>query len=378
MRVVICSKSAWSPSIRREHAIAESAAADGHDVVFVERALDVRALLAARSRRAWLRQLRPRLARVGPGIEVLTQSTLIPGHRSPAAQWIDATRLKTALAGIPGIERSLVVATQPWQWPAVAAAPAARRVFDCADDWRILIPLRFDALNGLYHRIAREADAVILASADLVCAFAGREVAVVRNGASAAVMNAPARPRPRERRMVYAGTLSERFDSPFLLAVLERLPEWSVELYGECRYAGRGRAPGPELSTVLTRCRERAGWYGPVERRELAAVLDRARVLIAPQRTSLTRGQDSMKLYDYAARERPIVCTPGALGSPGHVEGAGVLEASTPPEFALAVARVADEDEDCARTAARRDWLAHHSWASRWPAWSRAALGEGA
>lgn len=374
MLLVICSKSTWSPTIRREHVVAQSAAANGHEVVFVERPLDVRALRDTRSRRAWLRQLRSCSSEIQPSIRVMPQSTLIPGHRSPLAQWLDGQRLKATLSGIPSIESAVVIATQPWQWPAVAGAPAARRVFDGADDWRSLLPHRFDALDGLCRRIASEADAVILASPDLVPAFPGGEVTVVANGASSALTDAPVRPLPEDLVMVYAGTLSERFDARFLLDALESLPGWSVELYGQCQYAGCGAAPGPELQRVLDAGGVRIRWHGPVSRRNLAAALDHARVLIAPHRTALTRGQDSMKLYDYATRDRPIVCTPGALGQPDHVAGAHVREAPTPAEFARAVAEVGQEGAPV--KAARRAWVAGQSWESRWPLWARAAFGE--
>ncbi len=371
MPVVICSKSTWSPSIRREHAVAHSAAADGHHVTFVERALDARALFAPGSRRIWMQQLRSRPIAIEEHIRVVSQSTVLPGHRSPVAQRLDAIRLRTALGRMPEIEVSVVVATAPWQWPAIAAAPAARRVFDCADDWRSLLAHRSNGLDALYRRIAGEADAVVVASPDLVPAFAGRRVAVVRNGASSALIDARPSPLPDERLMVYAGTLSERFDTPFLLSALEQLPDWSVELYGQCQYRGHGGAPSPELSAALGTGRVR--WHGPVERSGLARVLDRARVLIAPHRSPLTRGQDSMKLYDYATRERPIVCTPGALGDWSHVAGAGVLQAATPAEFARLVSGGADLEPSAA--AARRAWVARNSWDSRWPAWSEAALG---
>src|SRR5262249_6396296 len=114
-------------------------------------------------------------------------------------------------------------------------------------------------------------------------------------------------------------------------------------------------------------------WRGPVERDGLAEALDRGRVLIAPHRGALTRGQDSMKLYDYAARGRPIVSTPGALGTSEHVAGAGAVAAATPAEFAAAGERGAGEDGSS--TSARRDWVAGRTWASRWPDWLRAARG---
>lgn len=385
MQLVICSKSTWDPAIRREHAVARSAAREGEVVVFIERPLDVRALSGGRLRRggapgagalraAWLRGALARPRTAEPGIEVVAQSTLVPGHRSAPAQALDAARLLRTLRTVPGLRYSTVVATQPWQWPAVARAPAARRVFDCADDWRLLIPERAGAISSLHARIAREADALILASPALAGEFAGARVAVVRNGADPALLAAPRSPVPPERRLVYAGTLSERFDAPLLGEVLERLPGWTAELYGQCQYAGHGEAPAPELERVLDRHRGRLRWCGPVPRSALAAALDRGRVLIAPHRAALARGQDSMKLYDYAARRRPIVATPGALGDPDQIAGAGVTEAGGAESFAAAIASAA---EVAAQGGASEAWLADSSWESRWRAWRSAAIGSG-
>jgi hypothetical protein len=53
--LVICSKSRWSPAIRREQALAQSAAAHGHRVLFIE-PRGVRAL-AATGRGGWLAAL---------------------------------------------------------------------------------------------------------------------------------------------------------------------------------------------------------------------------------------------------------------------------------------------------------------------------------
>jgi hypothetical protein len=160
-----------------------------------------------------------------------------------------------ALRRIPGIRSGVVIATQPWQWPAVVAAPAARRVFDSADDWRRLIAGRAGALDGLLRRITIEADAVILASPDLGPVLAGAELFVVCNGADDALIQAPPRPAPPEHRMVYAGTLSERFDAPFVLAALAQLPG-SAELYGQCQYGGTASAP---VQSSAQRSRRRAG-----------------------------------------------------------------------------------------------------------------------
>lgn len=364
--LVICSKSSWLPSIRREHAIARSAATAGHRVVFVERALHMRAALDSSARRRWLRGAR---ADCVSGIEVWSQSTLVPGHRSRVAQSADALRLARTLRHITGIRDCTVVATQPWEWPALMAVPAGRRVFDCADDWAALVPHAARTVTQLNARIAAEADAVILASAALAPMFAAREPVVVRNGTDEMMLRTPPTPPPAEHRMVYAGTLSERFDAPLMAVVLQRLPEWSLQLYGECRYAGRGADPSPELAALLGQ--GRVSWHGPVERDELVGVLDAARVLVAPLRAALARGQDSMKLYDYTARGRPIVCTVGGLGPDAQIAGAGVCEAGTATEFADAVAGA---DQDPQATTARRAWAQDNAWSHRWQAWSEAAF----
>jgi len=373
LQLVICSKSAWAPTIRREHAIARSAAARGREVTFVERALDLRALGDHCGARAWVRGLRGLGGQVEPRVHVVSQATLVPGHRSPVALWTDAARLKRTLRRLPGIGRSVVVVTQPWDWPAVAATPAARRVFDAADDWRKLIGSRSEPLDRLYRRIGADADAVIVASPELVSLFARSEPIVVPNGTDSDLLATPPTPPGAERRMVYAGTLSERFDATLLLEVLVHLPEWSVELYGQCRYAGHRDRPAPELVSLLDRARGRVWWHGPVERDGLAAALDRATVLIAPHRAQQARGQDSMKLYDYAARGRPIVSTPGALGSGDHVAAAGVVEAHDAEEFARMVCWASQRDPSRAPS---REWAVANAWESRWSAWERAAFGE--
>lgn len=377
MQLVICSKSAWRPSIRREHAIASSAAAEGHEVVFVERPVDARALRSAAGRREWMRGLRARPHRAGEHISVLPQSTLLPGHRSRPAEGLNALALRRTLSRLPGIGGSVVVATLPWQWPALAAAPAARRVFDGADDWRALIPARADAFARLYARIAREADAVLVASEELRDALPGGAVTVVANGVDRALAAAPAHPPAAPPRLVYAGTLSERVDASLLGDVLERLAGWELELYGECQYAGRGRRPDAELEALLRRHGARVRLHGAVERTALAEVLDRGTVLVAPYRVRLTAGQSSMKLFDYAARGRPIVATPGALGPTTLTAPAGVHEAAGAEAFAGAVLAAASRDGRLREVAATRaSWLEAHAWEVRWEQWRRAAFGE--
>lgn len=361
----------WTPSIGRNHLLARSAARDGFEVTFVERPHDIRAWRRASTRADWWRGLRLRGRSVDERIRVVGQAALLPGHRSAVAQQIHNLALRRALRAIGAGPETVLVATVPWQWPAVAGTPAARRVYDCGDDWGALIPRRAAAFSKLHSRIGREADTVVLVSRDLVGEFGDRRVEIVPNGLEPRLAEASSAA-PAERCMVYAGTLSERVDAAFLGRVLARLPDWRLELYGQCRYAGRGDRPGPELEALLEGHGGRARWMGAVERERLAAALDRGEVLVAAHRAAQVRGQSSMKLYDYAARRRPIVTTPGALGPSSFTARAGVIEAAGVDEFAAAVLAAAGS---ASGRRASGEWLAEHSWDARWSAWREAVLG---
>jgi hypothetical protein len=83
-----------------------------------------------------------------------------------------------------------------------------------------------------------------------------------------------------------------------------------------------------------------------------------------------------MKLFDYAARGRPIVATPGALGPAALTAPAGVREAAGAEAFAEVVLAAASHDGHAAAASARASWLETHAWDVRWEQWRRIALGE--
>jgi hypothetical protein len=70
-----------------------------------------------------------------------------------------------------------------------------------------------------------------------------------------------------------------------------------------------------------------------------------------------------MKLYDYAARDRPIVATVGAFGDRPRVAEAAVVEAATTADFAAAVTAAAREDGS--QPMVRRVWAESNRWESR-------------
>ncbi len=366
-RLVICSKSTWHPAIRREHELARIAADAGHDVAFVERPRDVRAL-AGRDRGRWLSGLARPLVRREGDIEVTARSTLVPGHRGALSARTDSFLLARSL---PEVADAVVVGMVPWEWPAISRR-AGRRVFDCADDWSRVLPERRDRMLALYRRIADEADAIVCATENHIRLFAPREVAVVRNGTPAVLLATEPSARPMTSTMVYAGTLSERFDAPLVDAVLRELPDWRLDLYGPCQYAGRGGEPDSELASLLAAWPGRATWHGPVERERLAALLDSGDVLVVPHRRTGAVGGDAMKFYDYAARGRPVATTPWADAieaiAPPHTH-----VAATPAAFSAALLDARDEPSGFALQ--RRRWAEANSWQARWQAWSAAVLG---
>ena len=171
-RMAFCAKSTWDPAIRREHELARLAAEAGHDVVFLERPRDVRTA-AGRNALAWARELRrPRVQHDG-AIATVRRSTLVPAHRGRRSTRIDSWLLAPFL---DDLRSRVIVATVPWEWPAVARCTGARLVFDCADDWCKVMPHRRAHLRVLYDRIAAEADAIICASESLAGLFAPRQV----------------------------------------------------------------------------------------------------------------------------------------------------------------------------------------------------------
>jgi glycosyltransferase involved in cell wall biosynthesis len=368
--LVLCAKSPWRPAVRREHALAALAAEHGHRVIYLERPRDVRSLRGD-DRRGWVAGLagRPERHRPAAGIEVIRLSALAPGHRNGIAERLHTRVLGRALAEVGG-DGATIVAMTPWQWPATSAARPARVVFDAADDWTMLIERRREAFRPLYHRIAREADTIVTVAPSLNDLFPDASPVVIRNGTPRELLAPPLAPPPADRGLVYVGTLSENFDAPLLQDVLERLPGWRLDLWGQCQYAGLGDRPAPELRRLLDSADGRAVLHGVLPRSKLPSVLDGARVAIVPLRGR--GGRDTMKLFDYAARGRPIVTTDWNvestwLGPPR------VYHAQSAAEFAAAVVRAENEPETFASE--RRAWAERESWDSRWPALFEALFG---
>jgi glycosyltransferase involved in cell wall biosynthesis len=371
--LILCSKSTWEPAIRREHALARCAAAAGQEVYFLERPLDVRALRSTAQRRQWLTAATGRAEpREQSGIRVVPTATFAPGHLSPAARSVETLRLRCDLVRTGRLAEATVVAMLPWHWPAVHSCGARRTVFDSADDWCALLPSHADEMARLYRRIGAQADIVVAVSAEMEARF-GRHIKVVPNGADADLLAQPTATVARHgRRMVYVGTLSERFDVALADQVLEQMPGWTLDLYGQCQYAGHGDRPDSALEAFLECRRDRVRWHGAVRRADLVPAIDEATVAVVLHRRELMRGQDSMKLYDYASRARPIVST-APLGPPDDQPPGGVRIAGEAHAFVRAVLEAADTP--VGELSELRRWAERSGWPARWADWCRAVFG---
>ena len=358
--------------MRREDTLAKLASGAGHPVTFIERPRDIRAIAGPEARN-WLRGVRSYRRRAGESaITVVERSTLLPGHLSARSERLDAKRLESVVRRWTPAWGATVLATVPWQWPAVGSLRVQRRVLDLGDDWAALIPSRAGRMRELLLRAEAEADEIVVVSDALTELFGGRRVRVVRNGVDEALLASSPPPPPRARQIVYVGMLSERFDAPLVGQVLDRLPGWTIDIYGDCAYRGNGSKPVAELAALLAREDRRARWHGRVAREQLPDALDRADVLLVPNRPHCA-GQDSMKIYDYAARGRPIVATKMAAD--------GISE--LPPHSRLGTdadelaGLICDTQHESATAARERiEWAAAQSWHSRWPKWSTALFGE--
>lgn len=241
--LTVCSKDAWLPTIRREHAFVHQALDHGIDVVFVEPPMDVRSLRSVHPVQYLDALSGSHSSNSKDGLKIVTRSAPVPGHRNRIAETIDAGLLRRVLTKHTDCTAP-TVCHLPWQWSTVANG--GRKIFDCGDDWTRLYPQsRNTRFSELFRQISAEADEVILASSDLAPLFPGRPLTIVPNGVEASGIASVARQQPNRRRLAYVGTLSERFDASIVADVLRAIPDWTLELYGSCHYAGRGDRPSP-------------------------------------------------------------------------------------------------------------------------------------
>ena len=194
---------------------------------------------------------------------------------------------------------------------------------------------------------------------------------VVPNGVDAASIPRTASDRPGSHSLVYIGTFSERFDTDMVSRLMSAKTQYRLDLYGPCQYAGSGDRPAAELLELLRAFPERIQWHGMIPREDVPSAIDRADVVIVPNRSGLSLGQSSMKLLDSAARGRPAVVSAGVSCLHGGTPP-GTYIAENSDDWADAV--TAADTESVEATVARITWARANTWDSRWPLWARSVL----
>jgi glycosyltransferase involved in cell wall biosynthesis len=347
--------------MRREHHLAMLAASNGHDVRFIEQAGDIRS--AGRSPLTYARGFSHPIENEG-ALSVVRRSVIVPGHRGELWRQLEARQLGHVLRQPFGPE----IYYLPWQFG--AGPPGVAKVFDCTDDWLQLYPEQAEPLlRRSFARIADEADEIIVVSPDLSSLFPGRAPTVIPNGVDERdVVYSVKEPR-RRNSLVFIGTLSERFDLDLVHSLLRELPEWTLDLYGPCRYSGSGDAPSHALRQAIETSEGRMVLHGPVPKSAVAGILDDADVLIIPNRSGFSRGQSSMKLFDAAARGRPAVVAPDVTVDGVH-RPPKTYVAEHSDHWATQVLAAAGEPSTFGEE--RRQWALANTWQERWHQWANA------
>ena len=114
--------------------------------------------------------------------------------------------------------------------------------------------------------------------------------------------------------MIHAGTLTPRFDAGWPRRCSISCPSWTWTCTASASTPVR-RSPGARSSPhLLADHAPRVSWHGVLTREALPRPIDGAAVALMLNRRERSGGQDSMKLYDYAARGAAIVTTRFAAG----------------------------------------------------------------
>jgi teichuronic acid biosynthesis glycosyltransferase TuaH len=308
----------------------------------------------------------PRLRMVGPNLARLTPVTA-PGVTRPGlrelAEGVTRATIRRALRALGTSARAIVTATLD---DVLTAAPGAVRVVQGKDDWVASGQLIGVSTNWLRRRESRQ-----LAMANLVTCVSetlaerwrseAQRVIVLPNGCDtehfATTDAAPAASDVTLARPIvgFIGHLSERIE----LGLLERVADTGTSLL----------LVGPrQLTFDLARVdslisRPNVQWMGPRPFERLPEYMRMIDVGLTPYAdTPFNRASDPLKTLEYLAAGVPVVAT--SLPSAERLPAGLVGVARDADEFvALTLAALRRDRHQGA--AARREYAARQSWASR-------------
>lgn len=274
--------------------------------------------------------------------------------------------IRRFLNRLPGQEL-VVWLSHPFHAFAIGAFPdRALLVYDWMDDWEqfeILPVENPKILSDLNQRTLQEADVVFAVSQRLWqrAKAINRNAFLVPNATKYELFSTATPKEPaaamesiRSPRIGYFGNIGDRVNFSLLRRVAEMRPDWSIVMIGPVW-------PHKSESARWLDALPNVHFLGPQPYQTLPMFLQGFDVCIIPHTCdALTASMDPIKLYDYLASGKPIVCTPVA----GVERFADVLYiAETPAQFVRCLEKALQENG--ALSEQRLQYARENTWQKR-------------
>ena len=232
---------------------------------------------------------------------------MYPGFRSGWQRRLNASLLARFLGNTFGSLEDAVVLTN---LPIVADLPervnARKWVYYCVDDFSAWPGLDAEPLRAMENKLVARADEIVAVGENLAQRMRslGRESHLIGHGidpehwsrttGSAALLDGLPGPI-----VLFWGLIDARLDIGALRALSDRMTEGTIALVGP------EQAPDPALDSIA-----RVRRLGPAPYSSLPALAARAAVLVMPYADlPVTRAMQPLKLKEYLATGKPVVCT---------------------------------------------------------------------
>jgi len=343
----------WNFRIQRPQHLSARLAALGYRVMYVS------VQFAAHQRR-WDSRFEVRSSPM-PG--VFDIQLRIPGEQpSIYAGITNPSQLKDAVIALDELVKTLdvhrpqAIIQFPSWYPVAQSLPGAVLVYDCLDlmeGFSNVSPQVADLERQLINR----SDVVVTTSAYLQERVEqSRPATIIRNGCEFEYFSE--RPKEialqRDKPVIgYFGAIAEWFDADLVTEVAKRHPDWDFVLIGSTAGSDLGDLPILDNVSLL----------GEKPYKELTQFLYGFNVCIIPFKTvELIKATNPVKLYEYMASGKPVVCTElsEARLAPSHL----LHVATNLNEFEAAI-EAAIHDKSHVLINERRAWAAANSWDSR-------------
>jgi len=343
----------WNFRIQRPQHLSARLAALGYRVMYVS-------VQIAQHQRRWDSRFE---VRSSPAPGVFDIQLRIPGEQpSVYTGFSNSSQLKDVVLALDELVRTLDVRRPqaiiqfPSWYPVAQSLPGAVLVYDCLDLMEGFSNVS-PQVSDLEKQLVRKSDVVITTSAYLQEKVEQTRFATtIRNGCEFEYFSE--RPSSlaleRDRPVVgYFGAIAEWFDVDLVTKVAKRHPEWDFVLIGSTVGCELGDLPSLANVSLL----------GEKPYKELTQYLYGFNVCIIPFKTvELIKATNPVKLYEYMASGKPVVCT-------------DLSEARLAPPHLLHIAATVDEfdaaleesirDKSHVLVNERRAWAARNSWDAR-------------